>query len=324
MRTFAQWLKATKGIEMPQGDIDAGWFEEHNLPMIIGCIYCGTRMEIWDAYIDEDDLVYCADCAGVTILDCPTEPERRIEMKPCETLWTESLGEVTNYAIGKAGSRYFFAWSEWRWPKQNEDGDDMVPAGDIEDGLNGIHWFDSLAEAVDDARGTIEVLEDVHPGWAKEALYTLGAMRLTTSEAAHMLGVTEMRIRHLCQAGRMGYKTRWSRDWIIPLRDVERFERRKPGRHPKEPPYERKDEWGGYTVRKSEKGFVVEWWSARQGDITGAKYLVEYGDGYGPETDLGSRHNELMTVGDYIYACTEDLAIARVKVRCLRKGRIVR
>lgn len=65
MQTFAQWL-ANKGIEMPQGDIDAGWFEKNNLPMIIGCIYCGTTMAIWDAYIDEDDLVYCADCAGVT------------------------------------------------------------------------------------------------------------------------------------------------------------------------------------------------------------------------------------------------------------------
>lgn len=92
----------------------------------------------------------------------------------------------------------------------------------------------------------------------------------------------------------------------------------------KEQPYERKDEWGGYTVRKSEKGFIVEWWSARQGEPTDAKYLVEYGDGYGPGTDLGSRHNELMTVGDYIYACTEDPNIARVKVHCLRKGRIVR
>ncbi len=245
-------------------------------------------------------------------------------MIPCETLWTEGLGDLTNYAVGKAGDRYFFSWSEWKWPLQNQDGQDEVPSENIEDGLNGIHWFASLAEAIDDARGTIEVLIDVHPGWAKEALYTLGATRLTTCEAAHMLGVTEMRIRKLCQDGHMGYKTRWSRDWIIPLRDVERIERRKPGRHPKEPPYERKDEWGGYTVRKSEKGFIVEWWSARQGDITGAKYLVEYGDGYGPETDLASRHNELMTVGDYICACAEDPAIARVRVRCLRKGRIVR
>jgi hypothetical protein len=247
-----------------------------------------------------------------------------MKMISCETLWTESLGNLTNFAVGKAGSRYFFAWSKWRWPVQNEDGQDEVPAGNIEDGTNGIHWFGSLKEALDDARGTIEVLSDVHPGWVKEALYTLGATRLTTGEAAHLLGVTEMRIRHLCQAGRMGYKTRWSRDWIIPLRDVEGFQRRKPGRRKKEQPYERKDEWGGYTVRKSEKGFIVEWWTARQGETTDTRYLVGYGDGYGPETDLGSRHNELMTVGDYIYACAEDPAIARVRVRCLRKGRIVR
>jgi len=64
MQTFEQWIK-TKGIELPQGDIDAGWFEKHNLPMIVSCICCGMTMPIWVAYIDEDDLVYCADCAGV-------------------------------------------------------------------------------------------------------------------------------------------------------------------------------------------------------------------------------------------------------------------
>ena len=91
-----------------------------------------------------------------------------------------------------------------------------------------------------------------------------------------------------------------------------------------EQPYERKDEWGGYAVRKSKKGFLVEWWTARQGETTDARYLVGYGDGYGPETDLASRHNELMTVGDYIHACSADPNIALVKVRCLRRGRIVR
>ncbi len=247
-----------------------------------------------------------------------------MKMIPCETLWRENLGEITHYALGKAESRYFFSWSEWRWPVQNEDGDDMVPAGDIEDGINGIHWFASLAEAIDDARGTIDVLDDVHPKWAEETLASLGDLPLTTAEAAAMLGVTEIRIRKLCQDGRMGYKVRRDGTWIIPLRDVERFERRKAGRPKKEPPYEREDEWGGYTVRKSKKGFLVEWWTARQGETTDAKYLVEYGDGYGPETDLASRHNELMTVGDYICACAEDPAIARVRVRCLRKGRIVR
>ncbi|HHY44802.1 MAG TPA: helix-turn-helix domain-containing protein [Firmicutes bacterium] len=245
-------------------------------------------------------------------------------MISCETLWTEGLGDLTNYAVGKAGSRYFFSWSEWRWPVQNEDGQDEVPADDIDDGTNGIHWYASLAEAIEDARGTIEVLDDVHPKWAEEALESLGDMVLTTGEAAAMLGVTEMRVRKLCQDGRMGYKVRQDGQWIIPLRDVEGFQRRKPGRPKKEPPYERKDEWGGYVVRKSQKGFVVEWWTARQGETTDAKYLVEYGDGYGPDTDLTSKHNELMLVGDYLYAVATDPAIGRVRVRTLRKGRIVR
>ena len=80
-----------------------------------------------------------------------------------EVLWSEGLGEVTNYAIGKAGDRYFFSWSEWRWPIQNEAGNDMVPAGNIEDGTNGIHWFASLAEAIDDASDAIKALDDIHP-----------------------------------------------------------------------------------------------------------------------------------------------------------------
>ena len=96
-------------------------------------------------------------------------------MKPCETLWTESLGNLTNYAVGKAGSRYFFSWSEWKWPTQNEDGRDEVPADDIDDGTNGIHWYDSLAQAVDDARGTFMLFTetDHHQEWVEEALESL-------------------------------------------------------------------------------------------------------------------------------------------------------
>ena len=39
----------------------------------------------------------------------------------------------------------------------------MVPAGNIEDGTNGIHWFASLAEAIDDASDAIKALDDIHP-----------------------------------------------------------------------------------------------------------------------------------------------------------------
>ncbi len=97
-----------------------------------------------------------------------------MKMISCETLWTEDLGEITHYAVGKAGDRYFFAWSEWKWPLQNENGQDEVPADDIDDGTNGIHWFASLAEAIEDARDAIEVLSDVHPEWVEEALDGLG------------------------------------------------------------------------------------------------------------------------------------------------------
>lgn len=87
-----------------------------------------------------------------------------------EVLWTEDLGKLTHYAIGKAGDRYYFSWSQWQWPVQNEDGQDEVPSENIENWLNGIHWYDSLAQAVDDASDAIEILGDVHPVWGEEAL----------------------------------------------------------------------------------------------------------------------------------------------------------
>ena len=81
---FAQWLKANKGIELPQGD-DASWFKEHNLPMIASCICCGMTMPVWVAYVDEDDHVYCADCAGEEVdvvedgFECPKCGENRVD-----------------------------------------------------------------------------------------------------------------------------------------------------------------------------------------------------------------------------------------------------
>ncbi len=85
--------------------------------------------------------------------------------------------------------------------------------------------------------------------------------------------------------------------------------------------YERKGEWGGYTITKAPTGFVVERWSARQGELTGDKYLAPYdvAGTYSRDVDLSSMHNEGVTVGDYIYEMTMTDPDAKV----LRKGRIL-
>jgi excisionase family DNA binding protein len=57
---------------------------------------------------------------------------------------------------------------------------------------------------------------------------------LTTAQAAKLLGVTDVRVRHLCQEGRLGSKV--GRDWVITEEEIERFERKPPHRPKKEPP----------------------------------------------------------------------------------------
>jgi len=79
--------------------------------------------------------------------------------------------------------------------------------------------------------------------------------------------------------------------------------------------YERRGEWSGYTVRKSEKGFVVEHWSSGTGELTDDKYLLPYGvHGFGKDTDLNAIYSETATIGDLLYT---------FKGRVLHKGHIV-
>lgn len=64
MRTFAQWLKVKRNIEMPKGDVDAGWFFDNDLPMIVECACCQMTMALPNAYIDDEGYTYCSDCSG--------------------------------------------------------------------------------------------------------------------------------------------------------------------------------------------------------------------------------------------------------------------
>lgn len=63
MKNFKQWLKDNHGIEMPKGDIDAGWFFKLGLPMVVECVCCQMTMAVPNAYIDKEGYTYCSSCA---------------------------------------------------------------------------------------------------------------------------------------------------------------------------------------------------------------------------------------------------------------------
>ena len=62
MKTFEQWLKDERGIEMPQGEVPGSWFTQHNLPMIVRCTCCYSTMALPSAMVDENGFTYCPSC----------------------------------------------------------------------------------------------------------------------------------------------------------------------------------------------------------------------------------------------------------------------
>ena len=63
MKSFKKWLKDNHNIEMPNGNVDAGWFAEQGLPMIVECKCCTMTMALPNAYIDSAGYTYCSDCS---------------------------------------------------------------------------------------------------------------------------------------------------------------------------------------------------------------------------------------------------------------------
>ena len=94
-------------------------------------------------------------------------------MTNCSVLWWKEYGEKALYSLGTDGKRYFSSWSESRWPRQDEDGRDLVPAENIDDGWNGIAWFDTFDQAMQDMVDIIEAIGISDHEWAKEALEEL-------------------------------------------------------------------------------------------------------------------------------------------------------
>jgi hypothetical protein len=62
-RNFEQWVKDNLNEELPGNEIPGSWFAERNSPMVVECTACKMTMCVASARIDEDNQIFCADCA---------------------------------------------------------------------------------------------------------------------------------------------------------------------------------------------------------------------------------------------------------------------
>lgn len=65
MISFSEYVKQSRGVEMPHGEISGAWFQEQRIPMVVRCTCCGMTMASPSAWIDDEGYTYCSDCAGV-------------------------------------------------------------------------------------------------------------------------------------------------------------------------------------------------------------------------------------------------------------------
>ena len=65
MKSFYDYVRNDRKIEIPKGNISGAWFFENHLPMIVECCCCGMTMASPSAWIDEEGYTYCSDCAGI-------------------------------------------------------------------------------------------------------------------------------------------------------------------------------------------------------------------------------------------------------------------
>lgn len=68
-----------------------------------------------------------------------------------------------SYTVGKVDDgRYFFSWGP-DFPRDDRNGDDVVPAYDIEDGESGISYHDTADEALSAMQDAMSAVEDTRP-----------------------------------------------------------------------------------------------------------------------------------------------------------------
>lgn len=83
--------------------------------------------------------------------------------------------------------------------------------------------------------------------------------------------------------------------------------------------WERKTEWTAVKIRSGKAGWVVEMWSAIQGEMTGRRVLVPYSDDLPRGADLSGAWNDYTDRGGYLLMRAHEDPACRV----LAKGRKV-
>ena len=83
--------------------------------------------------------------------------------------------------------------------------------------------------------------------------------------------------------------------------------------------HEERGEFGGYTIRESENGFILDRWCSVPGAITDRRVLVPYSIAFPKGTDFSALWNAHATKGAAF--CYNAIELKSVKV--LKRGHIV-
>lgn len=67
--------------------------------------------------------------------------------------------------------------------------------------------------------------------------------------------------------------------------------------------FERNGDRGGYTIKTTKTGYMVEMWNKMSGDYTGLKVVVRFADAEkaGIEKDLTKKWNEVYNHGEMLF-----------------------
>ena len=63
MKSFYDYVREVRKIEIPKGNIPGAWFVENEIPMIVRCCCCDMTMASPSAWIDAQGYTYCSGCA---------------------------------------------------------------------------------------------------------------------------------------------------------------------------------------------------------------------------------------------------------------------
>lgn len=66
MKSFKEWYKAVSGKDLPDTQLHNGnWFAAEGLPIVVSCTCCESTLLLPGAYLDDEDYIYCPNCAEI-------------------------------------------------------------------------------------------------------------------------------------------------------------------------------------------------------------------------------------------------------------------